>query len=210
MEKVADVRDVYGNQMEMTDELGNPVHLTDEHGHPMHLTGVATAEEPGVVTEITVGTIMVDAAVPVPDAGLTDPHIATGLSTGDGGGVGGVQHQQEPLRGSSSSGSSSSEDDGHGGRRKKKKGLKEKIKEKLTGRKHKPEHPHPTATAYPTTISSTTPPGQLHLKDEQPHTAAAYPTTISSATPPGQHPHEPEKKSVLEKIKEKLPGHHHP
>ncbi|XP_057493059.1 embryogenic cell protein 40-like [Actinidia eriantha] len=209
MEKVADVRDVYGNQMQMTDELGNPVHLTDEHGRPMHLTGVATAEEPGVVTEITVGTVMVDAAVP--DAGLTHPHIATGLSTGDGGGVGGVQHQQEPLRGSSSSSSSSSEDDGHGGRRKKKKGLKEKIKEKLTGRKHKPEHPHTTATTYPTTISSTTPPGQLHLKDEHPHTAAtAYPKTISSTPPPGQHPHEPEKKSVLEKIKEKLPGHHHP
>ncbi|KAF2322866.1 hypothetical protein GH714_031530 [Hevea brasiliensis] len=71
-----------------------------------------------------------------------------------------------------------SEDDGQGGRRKKK-GLKEKIKEKLTGGKHKEEHGH--------TVSSTT----------------------TETTPGGREHHEHEKKSVMEKIKEKLPGHGH-
>lgn len=37
---MADIRDQYGNPIQLTDEHGNPVQLTDEHGHPMHLTGV--------------------------------------------------------------------------------------------------------------------------------------------------------------------------
>ncbi|KAF2322871.1 hypothetical protein GH714_031579 [Hevea brasiliensis] len=65
------------------------------------------------------------------------------------------------------------------GGRRKKKGLKEKIKEKLTGGKHKEEHGH--------TVSSTT----------------------TETTPGGREHHEHEKKSVMEKIKEKLPGHGH-
>ena len=72
-----------------------------------------------------------------------------------------------------------SEDDGQGGRRKKK-GLKEKIKEKFTGGKHKNEEPHHQAHGVGTGTTTTT-----------------TPTTT-----------EHEKKSMMEKIKEKLPGHH--
>ena len=71
-----------------------------------------------------------------------------------------------------------SEDDGQGGRRKKKKGLKQKIKEKLTGGKHKEEHGHTVDV----------------------HTTATGPA--------GEQYQEQEKKSVIEKIKGKLPGHH--
>nr|XP_019068107.1 late embryogenesis abundant protein-like [Solanum lycopersicum] len=70
---------------------------------------------------------------------------------------------------------SMSEDDGQGGRRKKK-GLKEKIKEKFTGGKHKNEEPH-----------------------HQAHGVGTRTTTTTT---------EHEKKSMMEKIKEKLPGHH--
>lgn len=41
---MAEIRDQYGNPVQLTDEHGNPVQLTDEHGHPMHLTGVATTK----------------------------------------------------------------------------------------------------------------------------------------------------------------------
>lgn len=41
---MAEIRDQYGNPIQLTDENGNPVQLTDEHGHPMHLTGVATTK----------------------------------------------------------------------------------------------------------------------------------------------------------------------
>uniref|UniRef100_A0A3Q7I6Q6 Dehydrin n=1 Tax=Solanum lycopersicum TaxID=4081 RepID=A0A3Q7I6Q6_SOLLC len=71
-----------------------------------------------------------------------------------------------------------SEDDGQGGRRKKK-GLKEKIKEKFTGGKHKNEEPH-----------------------HQAHGVGTRTTTTTTTTT------EHEKKSMMEKIKEKLPGHH--
>lgn len=74
-----------------------------------------------------------------------------------------------------------SEDDGQGGRRKKK-GLREKIKEKLTLGKQKDEHPQTTGFSAATTT-----------------------TTTTTAT---QH-HDHEKKSMMEKIKEKLPGGHH-
>lgn len=79
-----------------------------------------------------------------------------------------------------------SEDDGQGGRRKKKKGLKEKIKEKLTGGKHKEEPSQTGSVTSPTAETTTLPSG-----------AGTY-----------EH-HEHEKKSVMEKIKEKLPGHGH-
>lgn len=64
-----------------------------------------------------------------------------------------------------------------GGRRKK--GLKEKVKEKLTSGKNKEEDQSQTKTSAVKTTASTTTTGQHH-----------------------------EKKSVIEKIKEKLPGHH--
>ena len=69
-----------------------------------------------------------------------------------------------------------SEDDGQGGRRKKK-GLKEKIKEKFTGGKHKNEEPH-----------------------HQAHGVGTRTTTTTTTTT------EHEKKSMMEKIKEKLPA----
>lgn len=72
-------------------------------------------------------------------------------------------------------------DHGQGVRRK---GIKEKIKEKLTGGKHKDEHSHATTV-----------------------TASTANITISSR--PGAYEHqEHEKKSMMEKMKEKLPGHH--
>ena len=44
---MAEIRDEYGNPIQLTDEHGNPVQLTDEYGNPMHLTGVAsTTAEP--------------------------------------------------------------------------------------------------------------------------------------------------------------------
>ncbi|XVE93683.1 hypothetical protein REPUB_Repub01dG0215200 [Reevesia pubescens] len=83
-----------------------------------------------------------------------------------------------------SNNSSSSEDDGMGGRRKKK-----GLKEKLTGGKNKEEEQSQTTTyAAKTTVTATT-----------------------TATPGQQHHHaaeQHEKKSMMEKIKEKLPGHH--
>ncbi|XP_038902144.1 late embryogenesis abundant protein-like isoform X2 [Benincasa hispida] len=88
-------------------------------------------------------------------------------------------HDGSPRRSSSSS-SSSSEDDGQGGRRKKK-GLTQKIKEKLTGSgKHKE--------------AGTT--GAEHHQS----------TTVTTSTVEHQ---EHGKKGVMEKIKERLPGHHH-
>jgi hypothetical protein len=68
--------------------------------------------------------------------------------------------------------------------RRKKKGLKEKIKEKLTGGKNKEEHSQ--AVSFSSTAT----------------------TTISAGPAGTQQYHDHEKKSVIEKIKDKLPGHH--
>ena len=83
-----------------------------------------------------------------------------------------------------------SEDDGQGGRRKKK-GLKDKIKEKLPGvRGGGGAKEHSQATTTTTTSTTTT---------------ATHPTTTAAS---GVHHPEHEKKSFMEKIKEKFPGHH--
>ncbi|KAI5314135.1 hypothetical protein L3X38_043311 [Prunus dulcis] len=205
---MAQIRDEYGNLVQLTDEHGNPVELTDEHGNPMHLTGVATS------TEAETGTYT-GSGVHVPGSGTTGGYEehggalgAAGVSTGLGmfgdkqtvsdqphgydGGLG-EHRQQQPhdggvtgeARRSGSSSSSSSEDDGQGGRRKKK-GLKEKIKEKLTGGKHKDDAQQ---QAY----------GQ---EQGQTHTIAVGTAITTTATT------EPEKRSMMEKIKDKLPGHH--
>ncbi|KQJ88959.1 water stress-inducible protein Rab21 [Brachypodium distachyon] len=129
-----------------------------------------------------------------------DEHSAGGVAgagMGTHGGVGtGGQFQPMKddhktdgvLRRSGSSSSSSSEDDGVGGRRKK--GMKEKIKEKL--------------------------PGGNKQADEQ-QTAgvgqqAGHTTGVTGGTgTAGTHGAEAttgEKKGVMEKIKEKLPGQH--
>ncbi|XP_010526600.1 PREDICTED: late embryogenesis abundant protein-like [Tarenaya hassleriana] len=119
---MADLRDEHGNPIRLTDEHGNPVQLTDEFGNPMHLTGVATSTAPHKDVP------SVEAPPPAPVV-EPQPHVGEG---------GGAVEQLPRSPSSSSSSSSSSEDDGQGGRRKKK-GLKEKIKEKIGGSKHK-EH----------------------------------------------------------------------
>ncbi|GMN29328.1 hypothetical protein TIFTF001_002393 [Ficus carica] len=87
-------------------------------------------------------------------------------------------------RSGSGSSSSSSEDDGQGGRRKK--GLKEKIKEKLPGTHKDLDHQtHTSATTTPGGGGHHIPIG-THHDDERQH---------------------PEKKGIMDKIKEKLPGH---
>ncbi|KAF8659115.1 hypothetical protein HU200_058765 [Digitaria exilis] len=88
-------------------------------------------------------------------------------------------------RSSSSSSSSSSEDDGMGGRRKK--GIKQKIKEKLPGGK-KTNQPQPQA-------------GTTGTYGQAGHAGVTGPVgTHGGATG--------EKKGIMDKIKEKLPGHH--
>lgn len=82
----------------------------------------------------------------------------------------------------------SSEDDGMGGRRKK--GLKEKIKEKMPGGRK--DNNQATATgAYGGTGYS-----------------GAGPTTGTAGTTGGTYAGTHEKKGVMEKIKEKMPGGH--
>uniref|UniRef100_J3N856 Dehydrin n=1 Tax=Oryza brachyantha TaxID=4533 RepID=J3N856_ORYBR len=99
------------------------------------------------------------------------------------------------LQRSGSSSSSSSEDDGMGGRRKK--GIKEKIKEKLPGGNKGQQHTMggtgTGAGAYGqqghgTGITGTT------------GTTGAHGTTTTTETG--------EKKGIMDKIKEKLPGQH--
>ncbi|NP_001105419.1 dehydrin DHN1 [Zea mays] len=100
--------------------------------------------------------------------------------------TGGILHR------SGSSSSSSSEDDGMGGRRKK--GIKEKIKEKLPGG-HKDDQ-HATATtggAYGQQGHTGSAYGQ------QGHTGGSYATGTEGTG---------EKKGIMDKIKEKLPGQH--
>ncbi|CAM0150767.1 unnamed protein product [Urochloa decumbens] len=93
----------------------------------------------------------------------------------------GVLHRS----GSSSSSSSSSEDDGMGGRRKK--GLKDKIKEKLPGG-HKDNQQNQATAA-----------GGSYGQPGHTGTTTAHGTDGTA---------EGEKKGLMNKIKEKLPGHH--
>lgn len=213
---MAELRDEYGNPIQLTDQHGNPVKLTDEFGNPMHLTGVASTHPiPTAAVDAPKTTVEphppVSAPAPAPEIG--DQGVLGGaapVAARPASGVG-VEFHHEKRDSSSSSVSIEardrftffssviinwgfelcfdmhvwninvqSEDDGQGGRRKK--GLKEKIKERLTGGKHKEEHgPAPTTTTAAAGIA------------EQQH----------------HHHEQHEKKGMLEKIKEKLPGHHH-
>ncbi|KAK6240896.1 Dehydrin - like 3 [Theobroma cacao] len=166
---MADLRDVHGNPIQLTDEQGNPVQPTDEYGNPVHVTGIASKHP--VMTQTGV------------------PGGQMGYETGSAAGYQ-QQHPQQlhyeassgvEIQRSNSSSSGSSEDDEIGGRRNKK-GLKDKIKDKLTGGKHKEEAQSQTTTYE----SKTTTTGVSH----------------------GQHHTEHEKKTMMEKIKEKLPGCH--
>lgn len=121
-----------------------------------------------------------------------------------------------------------SEDDGMGGRRKK--GLKEKIKEKLPGHKSEEQHQQagfahqggapqePEKKGVMEKIKEKLP-GHKPEEQHQHQQAAGY-AYQGGATPyqqeqagyagyqGGAAAHEPEKKGMMEKIKEKLPGHH--
>ncbi|KAM3260874.1 hypothetical protein ACQJBY_051868 [Aegilops geniculata] len=102
--------------------------------------------------------------------------------------TGGILH-----RSGSSSSSSSSEDDGMGGRRKK--GMKEKIKEKLPGG-HKDNQQH-MATGTGTGGAYGPGTGTGGAYGQQGHAGMA-----GAGTGTG------EKKGIMDKIKEKLPGQH--
>lgn len=41
---MAELRDVQGNPIPVTDEFDNPVTFTDKHGNPVRVTGVVTTE----------------------------------------------------------------------------------------------------------------------------------------------------------------------
>ncbi|CAA2981038.1 late embryogenesis abundant -like [Olea europaea subsp. europaea] len=185
---MADIRDKHGNPIQLADQHGKPVQLTDEYGNPVHLTAVATTTggETGLAyggaTTAAAGIVHVIGVGGIGMAHKYEEHHALHGTTGLGeAGMGGQTHEQQhhqQLHHSGSSSSSSSEDDGQGGRRKKK-GLKQKIKETLTGGTH----------------------GD---KDEAAYSAT---TTVGSATSTTTAlVHE---KSMMEKIKEKIPGHHH-
>ncbi|XP_011037467.1 PREDICTED: embryogenic cell protein 40-like [Populus euphratica] len=171
------LRDEQGNPIQLTDEYGNQVQLTDEHGNPVQITGIATTKQPPTLGNVSSDQVPVTGLLPS-TAMSEDATKGTGIhETGQHGGVaadqgGHKKEEQEEISSTSSSGSS--EDDGRGGR----KGLKEKIKEKLTCGKHMEEH------------------GQT----AEVHTTATGPA--------GEQCQEHEKRSVMEKIKEKLPGHH--
>ncbi|KAL1208169.1 putative dehydrin LEA [Cardamine amara subsp. amara] len=185
---MASFQDDQGNPLHLTDAHGNPLEVTDEFGNPMYVTGVASSAP--AYKQSTTGDI---GEHPTSTFAETHP-VATGAAgaatAGTAATATGQEHHdslQEHLRRSGSSSSSSSEDDGQGGRRKK--SLKERIKDKFG--KHKEEQTPSTATTTGPTTG---------------------PTTTSTTTTTGAGVDQPhEKKGFIEKIKEKLPGHHnHP
>ncbi|KAK4710177.1 hypothetical protein R3W88_004690 [Solanum pinnatisectum] len=130
------------------------MHLTDEHGNRVH-----QIDEPNAIRGIAMGF----APAGIGSDTMKKDHYDEG---------------QQQLCRSGSSSSSSSEDDGEGGRRKKKKGIKEKIKETLTGG-----------------------------ADEGIQTIIPTPTPTPTPTSTGEAGGG-EKKGMMEKIKEKIPGMH--
>ncbi|KAK1620760.1 hypothetical protein QYE76_026277 [Lolium multiflorum] len=130
-----------------------------------------------------------------------------GIGTGTGAAGGGhFQPTREEgklggmLHRSGSSSSSSSEDDGVGGRRKK--GIKEKIKEKMPGHNDQ-QHTTATGGAYGqqghTGMTGTGATGGVY--GQQGHTGMTG-TGMHGTDGTG------EKKGIMDKIKEKLPGQH--
>ncbi|KAI3525354.1 hypothetical protein L2E82_51600 [Cichorium intybus] len=220
---MADIRDEHGRPIQLTDELGRPVQLTDEHGAPIHLTGVASTQGHTTIgselrhktthdqtTDATMGSethggthfapTPVDyvkrGADAVVGAGAATVGVAAGAAKGAvAGAAAPLSHTQahgaggdkKELERSTSSSSSSSEDDGQGGRRKKK-GLMQKIKEKLPGRNEKEKEKQATAHSTDTKVTG----------------AGGVP----AGTRVEYHEQEHEKKGFMDKIKDKLPGHH--
>ncbi|KAJ8762344.1 hypothetical protein K2173_007502 [Erythroxylum novogranatense] len=102
-------------------------------------------------------------------------------------------------RSSSSSSSSSDEEEGEGEeKKKKKKGLKEKIKEKISGDKEHEEEKKHEDTAVPVE--------KCDVEVSHTETHHHQPVEVIHSEQPSQETEE--KKGFLEKIKEKLPGHH--
>uniref|UniRef100_A0A0D9XRU6 Dehydrin n=1 Tax=Leersia perrieri TaxID=77586 RepID=A0A0D9XRU6_9ORYZ len=124
-------------------------------------------------------------------------HGTTGATTG-----GQFQPMREEhktggvLQRSGSSSSSSSEDDGMGGRRKK--GIKEKIKEKLPGNKGEQQQQHTMGGTGTGTGATYGQQGHGTGMTGATGTTGAHGTTTETG----------EKKGIMDKIKEKLPGQH--
>ncbi|GJX68431.1 late embryogenesis abundant protein-like protein [Tanacetum coccineum] len=211
-----DICDEHGNPIQLTDEHGGQIRLTDEYGNPMHLTGVATtvgsgqhggtaigSDEPKVHggTQYSpmepvgggggVGTMGTHGGSPV-----SHPVIGAGVeTTGPPLTTGGMEGDKQQFGRTGSSSSSSSEDDGAGGRRRKKKGLMQKIKEKLPGGHKNKEEQEPEKVYTATTkVTVTTPAGPI-----------GEPKTENVRV---EHHEEEHKKGLMDKIKDKLPGHH--
>lgn len=112
---------------ELSGQYGNPVaQQTDEYGNPSHVT------RPPHISSVGEG------------GSVGDTNVMSGPGTGviSGSEVSRLEETGElgPSGTTISSSSSSSEDDEHGGRRKK--GLRQKIKEKLSGGHHAHFHDH--------------------------------------------------------------------
>ncbi|CAM0943549.1 unnamed protein product [Alopecurus aequalis] len=135
--------------------------------------------------------------------------LTGGVGTGQGPAAGGQfqpmkdEHKAGGIlhRSGSSSSSSSDEDDGMGGRRKK--GMKEKIKEKLPGAHGDQQNTTATGGAYGqqghTGMTGTGAAGGTY--GQQGHTGMTG-TGAHGTADTG------EKKGIMDKIKEKLPGQH--
>ncbi|KAL2552840.1 dehydrin DHN1-like [Forsythia ovata] len=177
---MAEYGEQYGDQMRRTDEYEKPVHhaaggTTGEYG----TTGGTTGEYG--TTGGTVG-----------EYGTTGKYGTTGTQGGIGYGTtedaGLTGEHQGQLRRSGSS-SSSSEDDGEGGRRKK--GLKDNIKEKLTGGNKEDQ-------TYNLTGGD---------KEDQTYYSTSTNTNPVSAGYEVAGERNEEKKGMMGKIIDKLPGH---
>ncbi|KAF8405284.1 hypothetical protein HHK36_010186 [Tetracentron sinense] len=166
---------------DMRDEYGNPVRQTGTTG--AHGTTPGTGMQGGGGYGKTTGTGM---------------HGGGGPGTGtDMGGQYQPQKQHgvsDEVRRSGSGSSSSSEDDGEGGRRKKK-GLKGKIMGKLPGGGHKDEQ------------MQTTNPGGYGATKQGGHGGTTQ-GGLGGPTQGGYGADQNQDKGMMDKIKEKLPGHH--
>ncbi|KVI02014.1 embryogenic cell protein 40-like [Cynara cardunculus var. scolymus] len=196
---MADILDEQGNPVQLTDELGRSVKLTDERGVPIHLIGVATPEDSSPLgSTTTIGTKPEMHGethfAPVPTDTVGGGGIETTMPPLSHPETGGDETKKQQLGRAGSSSSSSSEDDGEGGRRKKK-GLMQKIKEKLPGHKSKEDEVPAKVYTATTKVSVTTPAGPA----DQPK-----PEFIKVE----HHEEEHEKKGFMDKIMDKLPGHH--
>ncbi|KAL2926665.1 Late embryogenesis abundant protein [Bienertia sinuspersici] len=201
---MAHLRDERGNPVELTDEHGNPVKLTDEYGNPIHLSGVAFRRRKRRHQYQALLLRFRARWRTGPHGGPAGTHggppgrgtLGAALEGGDVGGQhqarrdqtrqtpgGGLSKEIQHTGAGSSSSAKARGEYVEGGRRKKK-GLGEKIKDKLMGGKHKDQ--------------------------ENVEVVGGTTLTTSTVTTLEHHEHdnEHEKKGMMDKIKEKMPGHH--